>query len=71
MKENFLTPLVPIPSLIVWQFQLYKEIVFYAGVVHRLVRRPSKPDRWVRFPSPAPAQKEVKAGPGYRKLKAY
>lgn len=27
---------------------------FYAGVVHRLVRRPSKPDRWVRFPSPAP-----------------
>ena len=26
----------------------------YAGVVHRLVRQPSKLDRWVRFPSPAP-----------------
>ena len=28
--------------------------VTYAGVVHRLVRQPSKLDRWVRFPSPAP-----------------
>lgn len=26
-----------------------------AGVVHRLVRRPSKPDRRVRFPLPAPS----------------
>ena len=25
-----------------------------AGVVYRLLYRPSKPRRWVRFPSPAP-----------------
>ena len=25
-----------------------------AGIVHRLVHRPSKPRRWVRFPLPAP-----------------
>lgn len=28
---------------------------FSAGVVHRLVRRPSKPDRRVQFPLPAPS----------------
>ena len=51
LKKIFSPPFFKIP---LFSGVSHKDTPTYAGVVHRLVRRPSKPDRRVRFPLPAP-----------------